>query len=234
VNINNTGVFKVDLSKGKMKYKGIIFDLDGTLADTLADIAGSMNRVLKNHGYPVHPVNDYKLLVGRGLDNLVKQALPANERLPENVIQCLAEMIQDYNINCLNDTHLYPGIREMLDSLIVSGVKLSVFSNKTEPLTIKIVEKLMGDIPFMKVMGARPDFPKKPDPAGAVLISSLMEIPPAAIIYVGDSDVDMITANKAGMFAVGVSWGFRNRRELTENGARLILDSPLQLVDCLL
>ncbi len=214
-----------------MKYRGVIFDLDGTLADTLDDIAGSMNRVLAAHQYQVHPVNTYKLLVGRGLDNLVAQALPEEARSPGNVEICLAGMIADYAENCLVKTHLYPGILELINVLIRLQVKLCVFSNKAGPLTNKIVKHLLGDIPFVQVLGALQGYPKKPDPAGAVYLSSKMAVDPSEIVYLGDSDVDMITANQAGMFAAGVSWGFRSRRELLKNGARIILDRPHELIE---
>jgi phosphoglycolate phosphatase len=214
-------------------YKGVIFDLDGTLADTLEDIAGSMNRVLASHGYPVRPVNDYKLLVGRGLDNLVKQALPGSARIDAIIGVCLEEMVIDYSQNCLVNTHLYIGIPELIQELTKRKIKIAVFSNKAEPLTIKIVNHLMPGINFVKVAGARADMPKKPDPAGALIISGEMKIPPEEIIYVGDSDVDMITASKAGMLATGVAWGFRSTDELKTHGAQLIIESPEQLISIL-
>ncbi len=214
-----------------MTYKAIIFDLDGTLADTLSDIAGSMNRVLKDHRYPLHPVTDYKLLVGRGLDNLVMQALPENARQPGLVSKCLAEMMEDYREYCLVNTCLYEGIKEMLIELVKSDVKLAVFSNKAESLTHKIIKYLLGDIPFDTVMGARSDLPKKPDPFGALSISRKMAVQPEEIIYMGDSDVDMITATRAGMLAVGVLWGFRTGEELLANGAKALLVKPSDLLD---
>ncbi len=216
-----------------MKFKGAIFDLDGTLADTLEDIAGSMNRVLQAHGFPVRPVNDYKLLVGRGLDNLVAQSLPVDARLPETIKQCHQEMIADYTKNCLVKTHLYQGIRDMLDELVKRDVPVAVFSNKAEPLTRRIVDVLLGDIPFVKVTGARPDMPKKPDPAGALVIAGLMKLPVDELVYMGDSDVDMMTANRAGMYAVGVLWGFRSKEELQTNGARVVLNHPRELTGML-
>lgn len=216
-----------------MTCKGIIFDLDGTLADTLEDIAGSMNRVLQLHGFPVRAMDDYKLLVGRGLDNLVRQALPQDSRLPEVVSTCLAEMMADYEVHCLDKTRLYNGIHEMLQDLSGREIKLAVFSNKAEPLTHKIVDQLMGNIPFKKVMGARTGLPKKPDPAGALRISEMLGISPGNMIYMGDSDVDMITATRAGMFAVGVLWGFRSGEELRANGAEVLLSSPAGLLKLL-
>jgi phosphoglycolate phosphatase len=213
-----------------MSFKGVIFDLDGTLADTLVDIAGSMNRILEKHGYPVHGVSDYKQLVGRGLDNLVRQALPDLARQPQLVTLCLAEMIDDYNNYCLVQTHLYEGISDMMHKLQQKGLILSVFSNKAELLTQKIVHQLLPDVSFFIIAGARSDFPKKPDPAGALLISEQTGIAAEHYIYVGDSDVDMQTANRAGMYAVGVSWGFRTRDELFANGAKILLDHPFELL----
>lgn len=215
-------------------YTGIIFDLDGTLANTLDDIAGSMNRTLKAHGYPLHAVEDYKLLVGRGLDNLVTQALPQNSRDTATIEVCLNEMINDYNRNCLVQTHLYIGIREMMDKLIKHRIKVAVFSNKSEPLTIKIINGLLGHVNFEAVMGARPGFPKKPDPAGALLIAGQMGCSPGNIMYIGDSDVDMITAARAGMLGVGVTWGFRSRKELLDNGAKKTIDKPAEVFGILM
>ncbi len=212
-----------------MTCKAIIFDLDGTLADTLTDIADSMNRVLKAHRFPLHGLTEYKLLVGRGLDNLVKQALPESARQPGLVSKCLADMMEDYKENCLVNTCLYDGIKEMLIGLVKSDVKLAVFSNKAEPLTHKIVKHFLSDIPFFMVIGARSDLPKKPDPAGALSISRKMAVHPEEMIYMGDSDVDMITATRAGMYAVGVLWGFRTGEELLANGAKALLEKPSDL-----
>lgn len=214
-----------------MIYQGVIFDLDGTLADTLEDIAGSVNRTLVKFGYPVHAVSDYKLLVGRGLDNLIKQSLPGSFRSDEIVNKCLSVMMADYTENCLVSTHLYDGISEMIKAMLAKNIILAVFSNKAEPLTIKIVKHLLPGIPFIQVSGARKDLPKKPDPAGALLICSQAGVAPGRFVYVGDSDVDMITAHSAGMFGVGVSWGFRSVEELLENGARKIIHRPSELTD---
>ncbi len=213
-----------------MDYKGIIFDLDGTLADTLTDIANSMNRVLQERGYPLHPVEDYKYLIGRGLENLVTTSLPGEFRLPSIITACLASLIGDYRDNCLVRTHLYPGIESLLSRLQEMGIKLAVFSNKADDLTQIIVKSLMPGIRFAKIVGARPDYPKKPDPSGARLISDFLEINPEQMIYLGDSDVDMLTARGAGMLAVGVLWGFRTKEELLTHGADYLLSDPSELM----
>jgi phosphoglycolate phosphatase len=216
-----------------MIYKGIIFDLDGTLADTLTDIANSMNRVLHNRGYPVHLAEDYKYLIGRGLENLVTTSLPVESRLPSIITACLASLIEDYHDNCLVHTHLYPGIESMLFQLQDLGLKLAVFSNKADDLTRIIVQSLLPGIRFGKIVGARPDYPKKPDPSGARLISDYLKITPEQMIYLGDSDVDMLTARAAGMLAVGVLWGFRTKEELLLNGADHLLNDPFELMELL-
>ncbi len=214
-----------------MSFRCVIFDLDGTLADTLEDIAGSVNKTLKKFGYPIHPVSDYKLLVGRGLDNLIKQSLPECYREDKIITQCLISMMEDYNVNCLLSTRLYNGIPELIHELLQRNIVVAVFSNKAESLTLKIVKHLLPDIPFISISGARKDFPKKPDPAGALLISNQAGIAPEDIIYVGDSDVDMMTAQRAGMYAVGVAWGFRSIEELQSNGAQKIIFQPGELLE---
>jgi phosphoglycolate phosphatase len=213
-----------------MMHKGIIFDLDGTLADTLTDIASSMNRVLQERGYPVHPVEEYKILIGRGLENLVTGSLPKEARMPSIIAACLASLIEDYRENCLVNTRLYPGIESLLFRLQDKGLKLAVFSNKADDLTRLIVNSLMPGIRFSKVVGARPDYPKKPDPSGARLISEFLHLLPEQVIYLGDSDVDMLTARGAGMLAVGVLWGFRTKEELLLNGADHLLSDPNELM----
>lgn len=214
-----------------MFYKGAIFDLDGTLADTLADIANSMNRVLSKNGFPVHPVPDYKYLVGRGLESLVTSSLPENQRKDHIIKTCLEAMVEDYRNNCLVQTRLYDGIEAMLHHLQHLGYKLGIYSNKADELTQSIVTALLPRFDFEMILGARPGLPKKPDPAGALLISSKMGIKPENIIYAGDSDVDMIMALKAGMLAVGVLWGFRSAVELRENGAFALIKSPDELLE---
>jgi phosphoglycolate phosphatase len=213
-----------------MIYRGIIFDLDGTLADTLSDIANSMNRVLLDRGYPLHPAGDYRYLIGRGLENLVSASLPRESRLPSIITSCLASLIEDYRDNCLVDSHLYPGINSLLLRLQEMNFKLAVFSNKADDLTQLIVRSLMPEIRFGQIVGARIDFPKKPDPSGARFISNYLELSPEQMIYLGDSDVDMQTARRAGMLAVGVLWGFRTKEELLLNGADHLLSDPSDLM----
>jgi phosphoglycolate phosphatase len=159
----------------------------------------------------------------------VKQSLPDEARDHEMVATCIEQMMADYSDHCLDKTHLYNGISELTSELASMKIALAVLSNKAEPLTIKIVNRLLSDVPFRKIMGAGSSFPKKPDPKAALFISDYMGIPPEKLIYMGDSDVDMITSKNAGMVAVGVSWGFRTPEELLENGAEFIIDRPQQV-----
>jgi len=214
-----------------MKYKGIIFDLDGTLADTLEDLADSMNRVLTLQGLPVHGYDAYRYFIGKGVANLVAETLPQEKRTDELIALCYNLIVADYRTHCLVKTHLYDGIAEALSLLRGNGIKMAVFSNKPDELTKKIVEALAGADNFETVLGARPDIPRKPDPAGAIFICRHFGIAPGSILYLGDTDIDMMTANSAGMFAVGVQWGFRTKEELLGNGARAVIAHPRELLE---
>ena len=211
-------------------FDAVIFDLDGTLADTLEDIADAMNRVLRGRGFSVHGYNAYRLMIGKGLGNLVGEALPSEAWTEATVAACLDQMTAEYREHYLDKTHLYDGVAELVGALRADGVGLAVLSNKADELTRRIVDALFTPGTFEVVAGARPDLPLKPDPAAALLVGGRLGVPPARIAYVGDSGIDMRTATAAGMVAVGVSWGFRMRDELVEGGARVVLDHPLELL----
>ena len=211
--------------------KGLIFDLDGTLANTLEDLTDSMNRVLRCEGFPIHRREAYRYFAGAGVRNLVKRSLPEDQRGDAIVDRCFALMMADYRENCFVKTHLYDGIAETIDGLRTRGIKLAVFSNKLDELTQRFVEVLIGAEKFEMIIGAQPSIPIKPDPAGALLISKRLGIPPHSMGYIGDTSTDMITANDAGMFAIGALWGFRTKEELIESGAKKLLSHPLELLD---
>ena len=213
-----------------VEFDAVIFDLDGTLADTLEDIADAMNRVLRRRALPVHGYASYRLMIGKGLRNLVGEALPSEMRSEATVAACLEQMMAEYGEHCLDKTHLYDGIAELVGALRAGGVRLAVLSNKADELTRRIVGALFAVGTFEAVVGARPDLPLKPDPAAALLVAGRLGAPPARIAYLGDSGVDMRTATAAGMTAVGVSWGLRGRDELIAGGAHMVLDHPLELI----
>ena len=211
-------------------YDGVIFDLDGTLVDTLEDIADAMDRVLALEGAPGHTCTEYRYLIGHGIRNLVTEALPPELRSEERIARCYERMIDDYGRNSLVKTHLYEGVPELVRGLRADGVPLAIHSNKADAPTQAIVAALLDPADFVAVHGARPDVPLKPDPAVALAIAARFGLPPARVVYAGDSLVDMHTATAAGMIPVGAAWGFRTREELVESGAAVVIDAPLDLL----
>jgi len=217
-----------------MNIRAVIFDLDGTLADTLEDIADNMNRVLAQQGFSTHEYDAYRYYVGGGLKNLVIQCLPENARTDDNIAVCHDRMVVEYNMKYICKTRLYDGIPELLDALSSQHFKMAVLSNKADPLTQKICNALLKNWKFDAVLGATDRFPRKPDPEVAWFVSRQINVEPANICYLGDSDVDMKTAIAAGFFAVGAGWGFRPKNELVENGAKHVIDHPKELLKILI
>ena len=215
-----------------MSFKGVIFDLDGTLVNSLEDLADSMNSVLLNFNFPVHAFNTYKSFIGEGIRNLVRVALPESNRDEQTVAECYNLMMEVYNHNCINKTKPYEGIIDLLNELKSRNMKLSVFSNKADEFTKKIVQTLMPNY-FDVIMGLSTEGHKKPNPLGALQISEKLGIRPENLIYMGDTSIDMQTAKNAGMYGVGALWGFRTREELIASGAKYILDDPMDLLNIL-
>lgn len=213
-----------------MNYRAVIFDLDGTLADTLEDISDTMNRTLAACGYPTHGYDAYRFYVGNGLKNLVTQSLPEAAQTDEIIRVCHDRMVADYTLNYINKTRLYDGIPELLDALSRQNVRLAILSNKADAITQKICDRLLGNWKFEAIVGASERFPRKPDPESALFITYLMGVMPENVCYLGDSDVDMRTALAAGFYPVGAGWGFRPKEELIESGARKVIDSPTDLL----
>jgi phosphoglycolate phosphatase len=214
-----------------VKFDAVIFDLDGTLVDTLEDIGDAMNRVLAAEGVAPHGYQEYRYLVGRGLRNLAEQALPPELRDEVTVARCYERMIADYSAHSLVKTHSYQGVPELVAALRAAGLPLAVFSNKSHDLTLHIVQALLDPADFVEVRGAVAGAPLKPDPAVALELAAALGVEPRRVAYVGDSSVDMLTAAAAGMPAVGVSWGFRTAAELREHGAAVIIDRPHELLE---
>lgn len=216
-----------------MRYKAVIFDLDGTLLNTIEDLADSMNAVLARYGYPTHDIQSYKYFIGSGIRNLVYEALPPEKRDEAIISTCMAGMKEEYGKRWADKTRPYDGIPELLDALAVKNIKLSVLSNKPHEMTKLAVEKLLSKWTFDAVYGERAGVPRKPDPAAALEISKALGIPPHEFLYVGDSGIDMKTANSSGMYAVGVLWGFRSAEELQNAGAKTLIKKPLDLLTLL-
>lgn len=216
-----------------MPYQAVLFDLDGTLLDTLADLGNAMNRVLAAQGLPGHPLEAYRYFVGEGARLLVTRSLPENRRDAATIAACLAAFQADYDQNWQVETKPYPGIPEMLDALTARGLKLAVLSNKPHDFTRRCVHELLPRWTFNPVFGLRETVPRKPDPAGALEIAACLNIPPANFLYLGDTAIDMQTARAAGMFPVGALWGFRSAEELAESGAEVLLEEPVGLLGVL-
>ena len=214
-----------------MLYKALLFDLDGTLLDTLEDLACACNRVLASRGLPPHSLNAYRQFVGKGARSLIAQILPETLGREEEAVQAaLADFKTEYAQCWREHSRPYPGIPALLDALVQQGLRLAVLSNKPHAFTELCVQTLLPDWPFYPVLGQRDGVPRKPDPAGALECARLLELAPAEILYVGDSDVDMQTAKGAGMQAVGVLWGFRGAEELRAAGADFLVQEPADLV----
>jgi phosphoglycolate phosphatase len=215
-----------------MTYKAVIFDLDGTLVDSIEDIADAMNTVLQKCNYPTHSYITYKQFVGSGIRSLVVKALPENKRSDLQIDNCFEAMAVIYSKKCINKTKPYDGIIELLNELKARNLKLSVLSNKADALTKKITLELFPDY-FEPILGLKLEAHKKPNPVVALEICSALNVLPEETIYVGDTAIDMQTAHNANMLAVGVPWGFRDKKELIDNGAKHILNHPLDLMDVL-
>jgi phosphoglycolate phosphatase len=215
-----------------MKFKAVIFDLDGTLINSLEDIADSMNTVLKTNKYPTHNYEAYNYFIGSGTRNLVAKALPENHSTENEIESCYADLMTVYSDNCSNKTKPYDHIITLLDTLVDRKLKLCVLSNKSDALTKKIVSELFAKY-FKTVVGLTTEELKKPNPFTALQISKELGVSPQEILYVGDSGIDMQTATNAGMCAVGVSWGYRPKEELLADGAIHIINSPLDLITLL-
>lgn len=200
-----------------------IFDLDGTLLDTIADLANATNQALAKCGYPTHPTEAYYRFVGNGINKLFARALPEEARTEENVQRIRTLFIPYYNEHNADDSHPYPGIVELLTQLQSQGIQLTVASNKYQQATAKLVGHFFPNIRFAAVYGQREGVPIKPDPTIVNDILSETGISRTHTLYIGDSGVDMQTARNASVESVGVTWGFRDEEELRNNGATHII-----------
>jgi phosphoglycolate phosphatase len=220
----------LDYTRKNMAYKAIVFDLDGTLVNSLEEIATYCNRVLKNRGFKGHNLDAYRMFVGDGAATLMRRVLP--EGTQEDTIQtCYIAFIELYREKCCEMAVLYKNIPELLDQLTARGIKMTILSNKVQVLTEKTVDMLMSSWKFEAVFGQRDTVPRKPDPAGAYEIAEKLKISPSRFIYLGDTAVDMKTSIAAGMFPAAALWGFRDKEELQENGAQALIEDPLDIID---
>ncbi len=212
-----------------MHFKGVVFDLDGTLLDTLADIANAMNRVLEAEGLPSHPLDAYRYFVGEGATALARKVIPG-EPGEELVERIRTRFIEEYSRSWRVETGPYPGIEEMLRAVREKGAVMGVLSNKPHDFTVLCVETFLDPSLFGAVAGERPGIPRKPHPAGALDVASQLGLAPEEVLYVGDTAIDMETAERAAMYGVGVLWGSRGEEELRSAGAREVISHPMDLL----
>ncbi len=216
-----------------MNYRAVIFDMDGTLLNTLQDIGEAANKALRANGLQQYPLESYNFFVGEGVRRLFEYALPPdliNEKMLE---KCIDSFLEEYDKQWNINTQLYPGIAEMLSNLTDLGVKLSILSNKPDAFVKQCTDHYLNQWKFEEVMGHSETIPRKPDPTGALLIAEKLKIPDTEILYLGDTGIDMVTANAAKMKAIGALWGFRSREELVNAGAREVIDKPGQILEYL-
>jgi phosphoglycolate phosphatase len=208
----------------------LLFDLDGTLLNTLEDLADSANLVLEAMGCPTHPVDPYRFFVGDGVEMLGRRALPQGRRSDSDVARFVELMREIYAGRQTCKTRPYDGVDEMLRGLAERGCTLTVLSNKPDGPVKSLVAALLGAHSFAVVRGALPGFPKKPDPAGAIALAAEIGLAPEQFLYLGDTATDMQTATAAGMYPVGAAWGFRGEKELRESGAAVVVHDPREVL----
>lgn len=213
-----------------MNYAAVLFDLDGTLLNSLEGIALAMNLVLGEQGWTTHSTPAYASMVGNGIEALVVRAISPHQPNGETINKLVSGYCRHYNQLWLHHSPPYPGIEELLAFLIKKGMALAVLSNKRDDFCKAMVPHFFPRIKFAEVRGALPGISQKPDPSCALAIARKLAIAPENFLYLGDTDVDMKTAGAARMFAGGVAWGFRSTAELKAAGARKIFDHPRDVI----
>lgn len=211
--------------------KAVIFDLDGTLADTLNSIEYCCNEALRRQGFAPIEKDEYRYLVGDGAATLIERAL---KRSGDSDLTCFEQAMKDYTEifeeYCMYRVKPYEGIESTLKELKSAGIKTAVLSNKPHPRTLKVIADLFGEGMFDVVAGQKPEIEKKPSPAGVYAILKELELEKSEVLYLGDTNTDMKTGKSAGVFTIGVLWGFRDRKELEENHADAIIAVPAEIL----
>ena len=214
-------------------YQHVIFDLDGTLLNTIEDLADASNWVCRNHGWPTHSVEEYKYFVGNGMTQLVLRFSPPEWHSPEGLAIILREFMTYYDAHKADKTAAYAGMPEAVARMKEAGVSLAVLSNKADQMAGPVVEHYYPGL-FPLVQGALDGVPTKPDPTLLHKLMGRMGATKADTLFVGDSNVDIKTAKNGGLTSCGVLWGFRSRQELEEEGASIIVETPQELVQVVL
>ncbi len=215
-----------------MIHKAIIFDLDGTLLDTLQDLALSVNAVLRQKGYSEHDVDAYRYFVGDGIEKLAERAFPAGSFAGNiDFNAAVQEIKEEYGRRWADNTRPYPGVPELLNFLEENQIPKAIFSNKPHEFALLTVDVLLPGWSFFDIIGIRAGIPRKPDPQGAMQIANALQLNPREIIYLGDTSTDMQTAVAGGFYPLGALWGFRTGEELLKGGAQNLVREPLDVAD---
>ncbi len=212
-------------------YKLIIFDLDGTLLDTLEDLAGSVNFALQQYNFPLHPVDAYRFMVGNGVNKLLERALPVEHRNQDMVQMLKQDFLKHYFAHSEELTRTYPGISKLVEKLYIEGYRLAIASNKMHGATLALTQRFFPEIKFSVILGQREGVPVKPDPAIVEDILKVTGIEKEKVLYVGDSGIDVATAYNAKIDFAGVLWGFRPRGELEAVGAKTFVENADELYE---
>ena len=216
-----------------LNFSAVIFDLDGTLLDTLSDIAAAGNSALERMGYPTHTVDAYRGFVGNGAKKLAWRILPEEKKNQDDYDQFVAVLLEEFAKELNKHVRPYGGIPEVLANFIDAGKKIAILSNKPHDYAVEAVKQYLPNIEFKAVYGGRKEVPLKPEPDAALAIAEEMGVDPHRTLFVGDTDVDIKTGVNAGMVSVGAAWGFRGESELVRAGANIVLDTPADLVSLL-
>lgn len=209
--------------------KAVLFDLDGTLADSLTDLADAVNQALKKNGYPVHPTESFKYFAGDGIPKMIERALPLDKRTQAD-IDVIKEIFSPYySLHYADNTYAYAGMPELVNTLKTRGYIVAVVTNKAQDMADIVVKSLYGDV-FDLIFGKRDSIPAKPDPTAALMAMKELGVKPDECVFIGDSGMDVATAVNSGAVPVGELWGFRGEEELIQNGARYIIRKPSELL----
>ncbi len=210
--------------------KLLIFDLDGTLLNTLEDLADAANHVLEEHGFPTHPVDAYRYFVGNGMPTLITRILPEGYKTGSIYETCFHEFLDYYTLHMHDKTSVYEGLTETLEIIQSKGIKLAVATNKIHSAIAPLMSDYFPSIQWASLIGQRKDIPVKPHPQIVYDILEETHCDKEETLYLGDTSVDMVTAHRAGLKAIGVLWGYRPRTELQESGADYIISHPSELL----
>lgn len=210
--------------------KAVLFDLDGTLVDSLTDLADGVNRAIAKKGFPTHPVDAFKYFVGDGIPKMIERALPENHRDSNTVNEIKKDFLEYYSLHYADNTYAYKGMPELVTTLKEQGFIVAVVTNKQQDMADEVVKSLYGDV-FDLIFGKRDGIPAKPDPTAALMAMEQLGVTPKECIFIGDSGMDVATAVNSGAVPVGELWGFRQKDELLKNGAKYIINKPEELLD---